>query len=314
MTPMVLMCAPCIGSWNDWPDFSLRRDPVFRIDFGHHAAPVGGFAQHEFDELGARGERREPEAAARRRRKPRRIDRQIVEHGALAAVRRDDDDAVSPAFADQHSLAGGTGAERVVQARGERAHAPAGDVEDRGPCRSGPLHQVVHPLPPRPRGRTVGRDQRSCGPGDSALIALWRDRKRSRRPMRPTAWQRPEPRARRARPQGRRPAGNTAPSRAIETPDLGGCAGVEPQNSRAIRDVEDVAVGGEILGGIELARSFPRLSRIWLGFKAPSNDGTVMVASPRPRKRSTKSLNAAITAFPPAMVVLDEIWIGAGSL
>ena len=45
-------------------------------------APIGVLAQHEFDELGARGEGGEPEAAARRGRQPRRIDRQIVEHGS----------------------------------------------------------------------------------------------------------------------------------------------------------------------------------------------------------------------------------------
>ena len=83
------MCAPCIGSRKDWPDLSFGAIQYSRIDLRHHAAPIGVFAQHEFDQLGARGERRQPEAAGRRRRQPRRIDRQIVQHGALASVGAD---------------------------------------------------------------------------------------------------------------------------------------------------------------------------------------------------------------------------------
>ena len=77
-----------------------------------------------------------------------------------------------------------------------------------------------------------------------------------------------------------------------------GRGAIETQNGGAIGDVERLAVGCEILGRVELSDRLG-FSRIWLGFNAPSKDGTVMVASPRPRKRSVKACSAEITGFFP---------------
>src|SRR3954451_5952918 len=82
-----------------------RRDPVLWIDFGYHAPPVGRLAQHELDELGARGEGRQPVAAARGLRQPRWIDGKVSKHCLRCSARRHQDEAVTPALADQHAMA-----------------------------------------------------------------------------------------------------------------------------------------------------------------------------------------------------------------
>ena len=61
---MVRRCAPCSGSRKLWPERSAGAIQCSGAISLHHAAPEGVLAQHELDQLGARGEGGQPEAAA----------------------------------------------------------------------------------------------------------------------------------------------------------------------------------------------------------------------------------------------------------
>ena len=195
--------------------FQFRRDPVFRIDLRHHAAPVGVFAQHELDELGARGERGEPEAA-RRRPATAATDRPADCRARRAGCRRRDrDQAMPPAFADQDVVAGGAGAERVVRVR-RRSCATLAARRDRAtstrPLRPRSIRSC-DPLPHRAASLEPSvAISVPCGPGDSALTAFIDGIGEASRSAAAADGRREHLHLarRRARPRCRRPAGSTA--------------------------------------------------------------------------------------------------------
>ena len=190
-----------------------RRDPVSRLDLRHHAPPVGRLAQHELDELGARGEGGQPEAAGGGRRKARRIDRQMGQHDRRRCRRGDREHAMPPAFADERRIACGAGAERVARGR-RRASSPFRSLgsSSEDPPGAAALHQVVSPIASTPR---VVEPSVAI----SAAVRRRRERVDGLQPARRTAAcgfaadgvaDRRAPRARPARPRGRRPAGRRA--------------------------------------------------------------------------------------------------------
>ena len=300
------------------PELQPRRDPVLRLDLLHHAPPVGVLAQHELDELGARGEGGEPEAAAAAGDEARGVDRQARRAPAAGRPSGDDrDQPMTPAFATPGSRRRRRRRRRRIRgrARSSRASPLADRARSAGRC-APRLHQIVHPV--RRQGCCSEPSVTSKRPSAPALIALtaWNgasagaasERRRRRRRRRCA------PRCRRARPRCRRPAGSAERGDGpVEARDLGVvAAAVEARADRACRRRRGApAVGWRCPRRLELRRR-PRPPRASGSASARRRTiGTVIEASPRPEQPVAEFAQAGDHArLPPAPVVLDEVGVG----
>ncbi len=154
------------------------------------------------------------------------------------------------------------------------------------------LHQVTRPL-----SRTAASLEPSvaisvaAGPGDSALIARHRRIGEGHARLR-GRWRRKHLHLASVERDGKTASGrqHSAVIVALEAPHLRGRAAVEAQNGGGRLRCRVPCRRWRDLPAPRSCASVSAFSSIWLGFSAPSNDGTVMVASPRPSKRSAKSL------------------------
>ncbi len=134
------------------------------------ARRIGGLAQHELDQLRARGERGEPEAAAGRGRQCAR-DRPAGASApaAASAVGPNREQAVTPALRDQDVVVHRAGAEGDMRDRA--ASSRAAPVSDRArPDRplAPRLHQIVRPVLAGLLRRAVGHRERLPWPTHGA--------------------------------------------------------------------------------------------------------------------------------------------------
>ena len=189
------------------------------------------------------------------------------------------------------------------------------EIEHEDAAAAAAFHQVVRPLPVRTRRRAVGGDAASCPvAGASALTAHQRGIGKRQRwadgadGVANTCTSRPSS-ATAMPPSGRQHSAVIGRSKRLQ---LGGGRAVEAQDRRAVGDDRAPCRRWRGPRARRTAPTISASSSIWFGFSAPSNDGTVMVASPRPSRRSVKSLQRCDhAALPPAPVVLDEIGVGA---
>ena len=169
--PIILRCAPCIGSRKVLPGVERRRDPVLRLDLLQHALAEGRLAQHELDQLRAQDEGAEPEAATRGRRDARRIAGQAVDdRSAGLAVAGEAQHAMAPALADPGAaVRRAAGAEGMAETRGDLAPAPSPrSNSSRRPLRPSSIRSCFQRRP----AASASRRWRAAGRGASALSAL----------------------------------------------------------------------------------------------------------------------------------------------
>lgn len=143
------------------PGAQPRRDPIGRIDLGHHAAPIARFTQHELDELGPRSEGGEPVAAAGGLCQSRRIDGEVSEHDLWRCAGRDENETMTPALADQHGVAVGAGAEGIAEPLCQSGHGFAAGIELEHAAGPIELQQVARPIVDAACRRAVGCNQRA---------------------------------------------------------------------------------------------------------------------------------------------------------